>query len=143
MTVDLEFETGTMLPELRLGAISRTTLALFAGGSGDHNPIHIDVDYARSAGMGDVFAHGMLSMAYLGRLVTQWVPQDQIRSLRARFVSITPVGATPVCTGIVTKVADANGERVATVGLEVRLADGTVTLKGEADVSTGEPVVGS
>ena len=41
----------------------RATLALFAGASGDHNPIHIDLDVARSAGLDDVFAHGMLSMA--------------------------------------------------------------------------------
>ena len=45
-------------------------LALFAGASGDHNPIHIDIDFARKAGMPDVFAHGMLSMAWLGRLLT-------------------------------------------------------------------------
>ncbi len=41
--------------------VDRTTLALFAGASGDHNPIHIDIDFARRAGMPDVFAHGMLA----------------------------------------------------------------------------------
>jgi acyl dehydratase len=60
--------------------ISRATLALFAGASGDHNPIHIDLDVARSAGLDDVFAHGMLSMAYLGRLLTGWVPQHPTRA---------------------------------------------------------------
>ena len=62
---------GTELPPLVVDPISRTTLALFAGASGDHNPIHIDLDVARSAGLDDVFAQGMLSMAYLGRLLTQ------------------------------------------------------------------------
>ena len=59
-------EVGTVLPPLTLPRISRTTLALFAGSSGDHNPIHIDLDVAKSAGLDDVFAHGMLSMAYAG-----------------------------------------------------------------------------
>jgi acyl dehydratase len=119
---------GTVLPPLAVPPISRTTLALFAGASGDHNPIHIDLDVARSAGLDDVFAHGMLSMAYLGRLLTGWVPQERIRSYRVRFAAITPVLAQPTCTGTVTAV-DAG---LATVELVVTLADGTVTLTGDA-----------
>jgi acyl dehydratase len=119
---------GTELPSLPLEPISRTTLALFAGASGDHNPIHVDLDVARSAGMDDVFAHGMLSMAYLGRLLTNWVPQERIRSIDARFLAITPVHAQPTCTGVVTAVDGTT----ATVALAVRLADGTTTLEGSA-----------
>ncbi|OBB17641.1 dehydratase [Mycolicibacterium setense] len=129
---------GTTLPELTLPPISRTTLALFAGGSGDHNPIHIDIDYARTAGMSDVFAHGMLSMAYLGRLLTEWVPQERIRSFSARFLSITPVGGQPVCSGVVTDVNDIEGTTIATVDIEVRLSDGTVTVRGEATVDVND-----
>ena len=43
--------------------ISRHTLALYCGASGDHNPIHVDLDFAKKAGFDDVFAHGMLVMA--------------------------------------------------------------------------------
>ena len=74
--------SATPCRRLTLPPINRTTLALFAGASGDHNQIHIDIDFARQAGMPDVFAHGMLSMAYLGRLLTQWVDQRQLRQLR-------------------------------------------------------------
>jgi acyl dehydratase len=70
---------GDRLPALQLPAVDRTTLALFGGASGDHNPIHIDLDFARRAGMPDVFAQGMLGMAWLGRLLTQWLPQSRIR----------------------------------------------------------------
>src|SRR5690625_2828052 len=94
-----DIEVGTELPSMQPPAVSRTTLALFAGASGDHNPIHIDLDVARSAGLDDVFAHGMLSMAYLGQLLTNWVPQEQIRSFRVRFAAITPVHGQPTCTG--------------------------------------------
>ncbi|MDB4032643.1 MaoC/PaaZ C-terminal domain-containing protein [Porticoccaceae bacterium] len=48
---------GTQIPPLTLPPISRYTLALFAGASGDHNPIHIDSDFAKASGMPDVFAH--------------------------------------------------------------------------------------
>ncbi|MEV0063552.1 MaoC/PaaZ C-terminal domain-containing protein [Nocardia sp. NPDC050718] len=122
---------GTELPPLALPPISRTTLALFAGASGDHNPIHIDLDNARSAGFDDVFAHGMLSMAYLGRLLTGWVPQRDIRSFAVRFTAITPIHAEPTCTATVTAVADG----LATLSLAVTLADGTSTLLGTAVVA--------
>lgn len=123
-------EVGTQLEPLTVEPISRATLALFGGASGDHNPMHIDIDVARSAGMDDVFAHGMLSMAYLGRLLTNWVPQERIRSWNVRFAAITPIHGQPTCTGRVVAVADG----VATVELAVTLADGTVTLTGDAVV---------
>lgn len=125
---------GQELPPLRLEPISRTALALFAGASGDHNPIHIDIDFARAAGFEDVFAHGMLSMAYLGRLLTGWVPQARLRSFGTRFVAITPVRGEPVCTGVVRSVEETDGERRAILDLTVTLADGTVTLRGDAVV---------
>lgn len=117
--------------KLELPPISRTTLALFAGASGDHNPIHIDIDVAHSGGLNDVIAHGMLSMAYLGRLLTNWVPQERIRSYRVRFAAATPPGGQPNCTGRVIDISDGG---LATVELVVALADGTVTLTGEAVV---------
>jgi acyl dehydratase len=126
---------GTELPPLQVDPISRLTLALFAGASGDHNPMHVDLDAAKSVGLPDVFAHGMLSMAYLGRLLTNWVPQERIRSYRVRFAAITPVHGEPSCTGRVTLIEDVDGERRATVELAVTLADGTTTLTGDAVVA--------
>jgi acyl dehydratase len=129
-TAEDNLTAGAELPPLAVDPISRATLALFAGASGDHNPLHIDLDVARSAGLDDVFAHGMLSMAYLGRLLTGWVPQQRLRSWRVRFAAITPVHAQPTCTGRVLSVTDG----LATLELEVTLADGTVTLTGDAVV---------
>lgn len=131
MTSTEQIEVGTELPPLTLPPVSRTTLALFAGASGDHNPMHIDIDVAKSAGLDDVFAHGMLSMAYLGRLLTNWVPQERIRSFRVRFAAIAPVHAKPTCTG---RVVSVEGDE-AQLELNVTLDDGTVTLSGDAVVS--------
>ncbi|BBZ61850.1 MaoC/PaaZ C-terminal domain-containing protein [Mycolicibacterium monacense] len=136
MTTDIaDIQVGTEVPALAVQPITRTTLALFAGASGDHNPIHIDLDAAKEAGFDDVFAHGMLSMAYLGRLITSWVPQSQLRSLSTRFSAITPVHARPTCTGTVTSVDEVDGERRATLDVQITLEDGTVTLRGEAVVA--------
>jgi acyl dehydratase len=132
MTAPAHMAVGTELPPLELPPISRTTLALFAGASGDHNPIHVDVDFARTAGMDDVFAHGMLSMAYLSRLLTNFVPQERIRSCHVRFAAITPIHARPTCTGRVSAVNDG----LATIDLVASLPDGTVTLIGDAVVTT-------
>ncbi|WP_406648325.1 MaoC family dehydratase [Aliisedimentitalea scapharcae] len=120
---------GDALPPIVTKPISRTTLALFAGASGDHNPIHIDIDFARKAGMPDVFAHGMLSMAFLGRLLTGWVPPSAIREFSTRFVAITQVHAIITCTGQIAEKLDGNRVR-----LEIQAADqnGDVKLAGGA-----------
>ncbi|GAA4383155.1 MaoC/PaaZ C-terminal domain-containing protein [Tsukamurella soli] len=127
-------EAGAELDELVVPPISRTTLALFAGASGDLNPIHIDIDVAKSAGLDDVFAHGMLSMAYLARLLTDNFPVERLRSYRVRFAAITPVHGRPTCRATAREVDEIDGERRATLDLSVALADGTVTLLGEAVV---------
>ncbi|MCX5442099.1 MULTISPECIES: MaoC/PaaZ C-terminal domain-containing protein [unclassified Streptomyces] len=122
--------TGDSLT-LQAPKITRTALALYAGASGDHNPVHIDTDACATVGIPDVFAHGMLSMAYLGRLLTDWVPQERIRTFAVRFCAITPVNATPVCKGVVTRVEDG----LAHLDLTVTLPEGTVTLEGSAVVT--------
>jgi acyl dehydratase len=119
---------GTELPSLRLPAISRKTLALFAGASGDHQPSHIDIDAARAKGREDVIAHGMLIMAYMGRMLTDFVPQDRIRSFSTRFVAITPVHAEPMCTARVVSVEDG----IARLELETQLTNGKIVARGEA-----------
>ncbi|MBN9739216.1 MULTISPECIES: MaoC/PaaZ C-terminal domain-containing protein [unclassified Pseudonocardia] len=126
---------GLELPPLEIAPITRTTLALFGPASGDLNPIHLDLDVARSVGLDDVFAHGMLSMAFLGRFLTEWFDQRLIRTYFVRFVAITPVHARPTCSGRVTLIDLVEGERRATLELTVTLDDGTVTLRGEAVVA--------
>lgn len=120
------------LPDLELPPISRHALALYCGASGDHNPIHVDSDFAKSAGMADVFAHGMLSAAWLGRLLTNWVPQSRIRSLDVRFVAITQLHERITCSGEVTETFEQDGRRLARVKLATRNEKGETKLTGEA-----------
>ena len=128
-------QVGDTLPPLTLPAINRTTLALFAGASGDHNAIHIDTDYARKAGSPDVFAHGMLSMAYLGRLLTQWVAQRQLRQFGVRFTGITHLGHIVTCTGKVVEKFEADGERRVKLAIQTTNQYGDVRIVGDAVIA--------
>jgi acyl dehydratase len=122
---------GDAIPSFTTEPVSRLTLALYATGSGDHHPLHLDQDYVRSKGIPDVFAHGMLGMAYLGRLLTQWVPQAAIRSFGVRFTAITQVGERLVCTGKVVEKLEQAGEKC--VRLELTCANEQGEAKHKAD----------
>jgi acyl dehydratase len=124
---------GDELPLLKLPPVDRTMLALFAGASGDHNRVHIDLDFARRAGQADVFAHGMLGMAWLGRLLTNWAPQAALQRFDVRFQGITHLDDAISCSGrIVEKRAS---ERVVRVELRTASQDGQVKIVGDALVA--------
>ena len=130
-----KLSVGDTLEPMTHNPISRTTLALFAGASGDHNPIHIDIDFAKSVGMDDVFAHGMLGMAYLGRFLTSIADQSNIRSYSVRFSSITQVGAKLKCTGKVKEITDTSAERLMTIELSATDQNNDVKLIGDAVIA--------
>ena len=115
--------------------ITRSKLALYAGASGDHNPIHIDSDFARRAGFPDVFSHGMLVMGLLGQALTDAVRPDRLRSFSTRFVAITQLGATIRCEGTLAELFEAEGERRARLALTAKDENGDVKLAGEAIVA--------
>lgn len=134
-TLNTDAKVGDELPPLTLPPVDRTMLALFAGASGDHNPIHIDLDFARRAGMPDVFAQGMLGMAWLARLLTRWVPQQRLRKLDVRFAGITHLGNQITCRGRVVGIVGQGGERCARVEVSASNQYGQVKIAGEALVA--------
>lgn len=128
-------EIGDALPALELPEITRTTLALYAGASGDHNPIHIDIDFAKKAGLDDVFAHGMLSMAYMSQLLTRWVGPHQLRELTGRFTAITHVHDKPTVTAKIIEKLEEEGEKRVRLRLDVADQKGETKIKGTALVA--------
>ena len=64
-------EVGTTIPE-RIFTVNRATLKAYADASGDQNPIHQNEEFAISVGLPNVIAHGMLTMALVGKYVTDW-----------------------------------------------------------------------
>ncbi|MGE3296448.1 MAG: MaoC/PaaZ C-terminal domain-containing protein [Porticoccaceae bacterium] len=131
---------GDRLPRLVKPPLTRATLAYFCGASNDHNPLHIDPDAARAAGMDDVFAHGMLNMAYLGQLVTEWVPQACIRSFEVKFGAIVKLGEQLVCDGEVTDVDELDTHRRVVVRLVATNQVGEEKLVGEAVIELPSPL---
>jgi len=131
-------KVGDVLPEHVQGPISRATLALFAGASNDHVLLHIDSDFAKDAGMPDVFAHGMLSMAYVAQFISRWIGQDRVREWGVRFTAMTPLYASVRCSGEIIEIFDCDGERRARVKIRACTGDGILTLDGDAVVALGD-----
>jgi len=123
-------KVGENLPDLIVGPISRTNLALYAGASGDHNPLHIDTDYANRIGLPDVIAHGMLIMGYLGRVLTNNMNQNQILEYGVQFSSITNIGDVLCCSGIVKEISRNKSNKILKLELNVKDQDNDTKLKG-------------
>ena len=123
---------GDSIPDLVIEPITRSTLALYAG-SGDHNPMHIDIDFAKQAGMDDVFAHGMLIMAYLGRSL-QISFHLQFKEFQVRFCSITNVGDVITCKGKVMKIVNDKTKSTIVIGLNAIDKSGDIKINGTATI---------
>ena len=79
-------EVGTTLPE-RVFTINRELLKAYADASGDQNPIHQNEEFALSVGLPNVIAHGMLTMALVGKYVTDWAGgSSNVTHYGARFI---------------------------------------------------------
>ena len=126
---------GARIVHKEFPPITRHQLALYCGASGDHNPIHVDLDFAKQAGFPDVFSHGMLVMAYLGQALTDAVPPPRLRTFSTRFVAITQLGARLTCEGHVSELVEHNGERCAKLALTTKDENGDVKLSGEAIIA--------
>ena len=94
-----DVKVGDELPPLVKGPIQQIQLTRYAGASGDFNPIHQDEEFAKAAGMGGVFAHGMLSMGFVGQVVTDWAGPGAVRKLTVRFAGLVRLKDTITCRG--------------------------------------------
>ncbi len=130
-----QLKVGDRIVHKEFPEITRHRLALYCGASGDHNPIHVDLDFARKAGFPDVFSHGMLVMAYLGQALTDAVAPPRIRSFSTRFVAITQLGAKLTCEGTVAELLEHNGEKRARLALTTKDQTGEIKLAGEAIIA--------
>ncbi|MDP6308579.1 MAG: MaoC family dehydratase [SAR324 cluster bacterium] len=126
---------GDEIPALTTPLISRHILALYCGASGDHNPIHVDLDFAKSSGLDDVIAHGMLSAGYLAQMLTNWIPQSALRSFNNRFTAMTQIGDTVTCSGKIVEKFEKDGEKF------VRLELYTNTPQAQTIVAEAEVVL--
>ena len=112
-----DVEVGDALPSIT-ARLQRVNLVMYAGASGDFNPIHWNETFAKAVGLPDVIAHGMLTMATAGRVVTDWVGDPGavleygVRFTRPVVVPNDDQGATVEISGVVGEKRDDGTVRV-------------------------------
>ena len=105
----------------------------YAGASGDFNPIHIDVDFAKSVGLPQNILHGLYSMAQVARACTNAAGGDP-RSLRRLSVQFRGMGLPEQEIVVTGEVKEEDGER-ALVAAEAVQGDTRIIRKAEAELT--------
>lgn len=109
--------------------LGRTDLVMYAGASGDFNPMHHDEVAAKDAGLPSVFGHGMFTMGLLGKAITDYVGVGNLKTYKVRFTKQTWPGEQLTTHVTVAKKYEADGEHLVDLECEV------VNQNGEAKVS--------
>ena len=114
--------------------VTQEQINAYAEASGDHNPIHVDPDFARAVGLPGTIAHGLLDMAILTEAVARWAGgYEQVASVSCRFSKPLLPGETVTCSGRVIDVDESS--RTATLDLEATSSSGErVLTNGRATV---------
>lgn len=133
------FQPGDALPELTKPPVTKTQLVMYSGASGDFNPIHTVEEYAQEVGLGGVIAHGMLTMAFVGQLLTEWVGLDgQMEGFKVRFTGMVRPGDVITCSGRVTERMETDGTLRLVCKMQAITQQGEVAMKGTATVAVLE-----
>ena len=118
-------------------------LVVWAGASGDYNPIHYDKDHAQSRGLGGVIVHGQLVYSFLGQLMTDWAGEGgNLRRLNCSYRGMNFPGEEITCRGKVTRKYVENGEQLVECNVWAENAQGDKTVLGRGVVvlpSRGSP----
>jgi acyl dehydratase len=131
-----DLEVGTELPPLRID-LQRVNLVMYAGASGDFNPIHWNERFAKAVGLPDVIAHGMLTMASAVRVVTDWVGDPgAVLEYGVRFTRpvVVPDDDEGAHVDITAVVADKREDGTVRVDITAVCAGVTVLGKAQAVV---------
>jgi acyl dehydratase len=115
--------------------LTRTQIVMYAGASGDYNPLHSDEVYTTQvAGYPSIFAHGMLSMGATGRLLTDWFGVDRMVRFGVRFVNQVWPGDTLTATATVEALREEGDQHFADVVVTTTNQDGKPVVTGTAIV---------
>lgn len=126
-------QVGESRQAVVLENIPRTRLVMYAGASGDYNPLHTDEVYVTQvAGYPTVFAHGMLSMGATGKLLTDWVGNGRLTKYGVRFVNQVWPGETLTAAATVEAIREENGQHFADFTVTTVNQDGKPVVTGSA-----------
>ena len=117
---------------VRSHKLTRSDLVMYAGASGDFNPMHTDEVAAKAAGLPSVFGHGMFTMGFLGTALTDYVGVGNLRSYQVRFTKQTWPDEELSTRIIVKGTREEGGDKLVDLECAVANADGEVKVSGEA-----------
>lgn len=124
---------GDSRTEVVLDNISRTQIVMYAGASGDYNPLHSDEVYTTQvAGYPSVFAHGMLSMGASAKVLTDWVGAGRLTAYGVRFVNQVWPGDSLTATATVTALREDGDRHLVDFTISTVNQDGTPVVTGTA-----------
>ena len=129
-----DVNVGDALPDLVKGPIQQIQLTRYAGASGDFNPIHQDDEFAKAAGMGGVFGHGMLTMGFVAQCVTDWSGAGSVKKLGVRFAGLVRLKDVITCRGRVLAKSSKDGTHLVEVELWAENQKGEKIVTGKATV---------
>jgi acyl dehydratase len=133
-----EVKVGDVHEVTVVDGLTRTQIVQYAGASGDYNPLHSDEVFTQKiAGYPGVFAHGMLTMAMTGRLLTDLAGTDGLLRYGARFRAQVWPGDTLVARATVETVRDEGDTRLVDLALSTINQDGAEVLSGYATIRAG------
>mgnify|MGYP000046409598 FL=1 len=125
-----KLNVGDTYEEVVVDDLTRTQLVMYAGASGDYNPLHTDEIYTTEvAGYPTVFAHGMLTMGLTGKMLTNYVGDGRLTKFGVRFTNQVWPGDTLTATAMVKEIHERKGTLL--MDLDVK----TMNQKGETVVS--------
>ncbi len=128
-----ELQVGDSHCEVIVDGLTRTQLVMYAGASGDYNPLHTDDRYTTEvAGYPSVFAHGMLTMGMSGKVVTDYVGDGRITKYGVRFKSQVWPGDTLTTTVAVTAIDEIDGVAHGDFSVTTVNQDGVEVISGYA-----------
>ncbi len=128
-----KLKVGDTHEEIVVDDLTRTQLVMYAGTSGDYNPLHTDDPYTKEvAGYPGVFAHGMLSMGLTGKMLTNYVGDGRLKKFGVRFTNQVWPGDKLTAKAVVTEIRDEGGDKVVDLDLETVNQDGKTVITGSA-----------
>jgi len=128
-----ELSVGDRHEAVVVDDLTRTQLVQYAGASGDYNPLHTDEVFAtKVAGYPTVFAHGMLSMAMTGHMLTDWVGDGRLTKFGVRFVKQVWPGDTLTASATVEALREEDGVHIVDLSLATTNQRGEPVVTGTA-----------
>ena len=128
-----ELKIGDTYSECLVEDLTRTQIVMYAGASGDYNPVHTDQLFTEKvAGYPSVFAHGMLTMGMTGRMITNYVGDGRLTYYGVRFVNQVWPGDTLTARAEVAAVREEDGGTVVDLTISTTNQDEKFVLTGNA-----------